>query len=95
MAAPLAPFLNNNNNNNNNHLLERRLHFHAAVYLLLGASFFLRAAIPCLADSHLVAGLVLWAGAVALAVLSFHLRRFPVAAMAAARLAQVALRAFF
>jgi hypothetical protein len=28
-------------------------------------------------------------------VLSFHLRRFPVAAMAAARLAQVALGAFF
>jgi hypothetical protein len=89
MAAPPAPFLNNNDQ------LERRLHFHAAVYLLLGASFFLRAALPRLADSHIVAGFVLWTAAVALAVLSFHLRRFPVAAMAAARLAQVALRAFF
>jgi hypothetical protein len=75
--------------------LERRLHFHAAVYVLLGASFFVRAAVPRLADRHLFAGLVLWAAAVALAVLSFHLRRFPMAAMAAARLAQVALKAFF
>jgi hypothetical protein len=95
MAAPAAPFLRNNDNGNDNDRLERRLHFQAAVYVLLGASFLLRAALPHLADSHLVAGLVLWTAAVALALLSFHLRRFPVVAMAAARLAQVALRAFF
>jgi hypothetical protein len=93
MAAPAAPFLRNNDNDNDQ--LERRLHFHAAVYVLLGASFFLRAALPRLADSHLAVGFLMWAAAVMLAVLSFRLRRFPVAAMAAARLAQVALRAFF
>jgi hypothetical protein len=91
MAAPAVPFLRNDDNDR----LERRLHFHATVYVLLGAFFFVRADVPRLADSHLVAGLVLWAAAVALAVLSFHLRRFPMAAMAAARLAQVALKAFF
>jgi hypothetical protein len=34
MAAPAVPFLRNNNNDR----LERRLHVHAAVYVLLGAS---------------------------------------------------------
>lgn len=75
--------------------LERRLHLHAAVYAMLGVSFLLRAAFPCLAHSHLAAGLALCTAAVGLSVISFRLRRFPVAAMAAARVAQVALRAFF
>jgi hypothetical protein len=92
MAAHPAPlFLDDNAAQQ----LERRLHFNAAVYVLLGASFLLRAAVPRLADSHLAAGLALWAAALALALLSFNLRRFPVAAMAAGRIAQVALRAFF
>lgn len=90
-AARPAPFLDHNAAQQ----LERRLHFHAAVYVLLGASYLLRAAVPRLADSHLAAGMALWAAALALALLSFHLRRFPMAATAAARIAQVALRAFF
>lgn len=90
-AARPAPFVDDNAAQQ----LERRLHFHVAVYVLLGASYLLRAAVPRLADSHLAAGMALWAAALALALLSFHLRRFPMAAMAAARIAQVALRAFF
>lgn len=95
MAAPpaLAPVFNNEDLRLN--AMERRLHLYAAVYALLGLSFLIRAAIPRLADSHLAAGLLLWAAAVALSVLSFQLRRFPMAAMAATRVAQLALRAFF
>ncbi|PNT63281.1 hypothetical protein BRADI_4g13779v3 [Brachypodium distachyon] len=87
-ARPAAPVINNN------HLdaMERRLHIQAAVYALLGFFFLLRAAVPSIADSYLAAGLALCVAAVALSVISFHLRRFPVAATAAARIAQVALR---
>lgn len=126
MAAPppaLAPFPNGNAVARANgqlagvdpaaadRRLERCLRFHAAVYLMLGASFLLRAAVPgapwvqaqqvngatSAGSSAFEAaiGVSLSAAAVALVLLSFQLRRFPMTALAAARLAQAALRAFF
>ncbi|KQJ87830.2 hypothetical protein BRADI_4g13781v3 [Brachypodium distachyon] len=67
--------------------LDRRLRFCAVAYMLLAASFFLRAGA--------VAGFLLWVAAVALMMLSFLHRRFPAAAVAAAHVAQAAIQPLF
>ncbi|KAF0900531.1 hypothetical protein E2562_032126 [Oryza meyeriana var. granulata] len=105
-AAAAAPLANNARAGGDNALagdhdpvgrrLERRLHLYAAVYMLLGASFLLRRVVSHTgAASPVVVGSLLWAAAVAMAVLSLQTRRFPLAVRAADRLAQAALRAFF
>lgn len=74
--------------------LEQRLRLYGAVYMMLGTMVLLRAAFPE-ANRYAVGGLLLWAAALALVLLAGQHRRFPLAARAAARLAQAAIGAFF
>ena len=76
------------------HSLERRLRLYAAAYMLLAIAFLLRG-MPQLDGVAAVTGFLLWVAAVALLILSFVHRRFPVAAMAAAGVAKAALEPLF
>jgi hypothetical protein len=72
------------------HSMELRLRYYAAAYMLLAASFLLRATPPSGAADAMT-GFLLWVAGVALLILSFVHRRFPAATVPAVRAAQAAL----